>query len=207
MSRIILFNKPFQVLSQFTDAEGRQTLADFINQAGVYAAGRLDYDSEGLLLLTDDGRLQQQISHPRFKLEKTYWAQLDGQISSEAIAQLCRGVELKDGMTRPAKCRQIEPTAVWPRVPPIRQRNNDVTSWIELKISEGRNRQVRRMTAAVGFPTLRLIRMAIGNWQLNDLKPGQWRSEEVHLAKPANRPRSQHTSKSDAQRRPRRPRR
>ncbi len=187
MAKIVLLNKPFHVLSQFTDPEGRATLAGFIDQPNLYAAGRLDYDSEGLLLLTDDGKLQQQIADPKFKLEKTYWVQLEGQIDAAAISLLCRGVELKDGITRPARCRllqaaQAELAALWPRQPPIRQRNNDVTSWIELKIKEGRNRQVRRMTAAVGFPTLRLIRAAIGSWSLDGLQPGQHRTEQVHLA-------------------------
>ncbi|MEH6473059.1 MAG: pseudouridine synthase, partial [Halopseudomonas sp.] len=150
MSKIVLFNKPFQVLSQFTDSQGRDTLAKFIDQPGLYAAGRLDYDSEGLLLLTDDGKLQQQVTDPKFKLEKTYWVQLEGQIGDQAIKRLCQGVELKDGITRPARCRILDQPDLWPRVPPIRQRQNDVTCWVELKIKEGRNRQVRRMTAAVG---------------------------------------------------------
>ena len=214
MSQIILLNKPFQVLSQFTDAQGRQTLADFIAEKHVYCAGRLDYDSEGLLLLTGDGRLQQQITDPRFKLEKTYWVQLDGTISDQAIERLQKGVELKDGMTRPARCRRLAAPQVWPRVPPIRQRNNDITSWIELKIREGRNRQVRRMTAAVGFPTLRLIRQAIGNWSLNGLQPGQSRCENVHLpradARQQNSRRQAHasgTSKASSRQSPPRSRR
>lgn len=157
-------------------------MAQYIQQPGLYAAGRLDYDSEGLLLLTDNGKLQQQVSDPQYKLEKTYWVQLDGEISDAAIVQLSRGVELKDGITRPARCRRLAPPALWPRVPPIRQRNNDITCWIELKIREGRNRQVRRMTAAVGFPTLRLVRMAIGDWSLDGLQPGQSRTEQVPLA-------------------------
>ncbi|RDE24584.1 pseudouridine synthase [Motiliproteus coralliicola] len=195
MSRIVLLNKPFQVLSQFTDPNGRGTLADYIDQPGLYAAGRLDYDSEGLLVLTDDGRAQQQITDPKFKLEKTYWAQLEGEISDEAIEKLIKGVELKDGLTRPARCRRIEPTEPWPRNPPIRQRNNDVTCWIELKIREGRNRQVRRMTATVGHPTLRLIRVAIGPWQLKQLQPGQWRESQIHLprqSQPTARRNGQH---------------
>lgn len=194
MAQIILLNKPFQVLSQFTDSEGRNTLAQYINQPNLYPAGRLDYDSEGLLLLTDDGRLQQQIADPKFKLEKTYWVQVEGTISDTAIDRLCKGVELKDGVTRPAKCRRLQPSQtdpLWPRVPPIRQRNNDITSWIELKIKEGRNRQVRRMTAAAGHPTLRLIRVAIGSWSLDGLQPGQTRNEQAHLPQAKkNRPRS-----------------
>ncbi len=188
MAKIVLFNKPFQVLCQFTDPEGRNTLAKFIRQPGLYAAGRLDYDSEGLLLLTDDGKLQQQVCDPKFKLEKTYWVQLEGAITDAAIDRLAKGVVLKDGMTRPAKCRRIEPSALWPRVPPIRQRQNDITGWIELKIREGRNRQVRRMTAAVGFPTLRLVRVAIGSWTLESLQPGQSRTEQVHLAATTDTP-------------------
>lgn len=183
MSKILLFNKPFQVLSQFTDENNRATLKDYLAQhSGFYPAGRLDYDSEGLLLLTDDGVLQQQISAPRSNVYKTYWAQVEGEISTQAIAQLQNGVILKDGKTRPAKAKTIQEPAIWPRTPPIRQRQLIPTSWLELQICEGKNRQVRRMTAAVGFPTLRLIRAAIGDWHLNDLQPGQWRMQTVHLA-------------------------
>jgi 23S rRNA pseudouridine2457 synthase len=179
MSQLILFNKPFQVMTQFTDDQGRRTLADYIRQKGVYAAGRLDYDSEGLLLLTDDGVLQHQLSHPRHKMEKTYLAQVEGEISDTALAALRKGVELKDGMTAPAKAERIEDPELWPRNPPIRQRAQIPTSWIKLSITEGKNRQVRRMTAAVGFPTLRLIRTAIGRWSLDGLKPGEYRSIEA----------------------------
>jgi 23S rRNA pseudouridine2457 synthase len=196
MATIVLLNKPFHVLCQFTDPEGRNTLAQYIQQPGLYAAGRLDYDSEGLLLLTDNGKLQQQVSDPKFKLEKTYWVQLDGDISDAAIAQLSRGVELKDGITRPASCQRLASTELWPRTPPIRQRNNDVTSWIELKIREGRNRQVRRMTAAVGFPTLRLIRMAIGDWSLDGLLPGEWRCEQIKLSATGQQPTTQRPRRS-----------
>lgn len=178
------FNKPFQVLTQFTDhgsaAADRRTLADFIDVPGVYAAGRLDRDSEGLLLLTSDGQLQHRISHPGHKLKKTYWVQVDGDITEKAIKKLRRGVELKDGMTAPAEAKIIaEPASLWPRNPPVRFRAAIPTSWIELKISEGRNRQVRRMTAAVGFPTLRLIRYAIGSITLDGLSPGQYEKIET----------------------------
>ncbi|QBZ83121.1 Ribosomal large subunit pseudouridine synthase E [Hydrogenovibrio crunogenus] len=178
MSELLLFNKPFNVLCQFTDEpefrDQRQTLADFINQPGFYAAGRLDRDSEGLLLLTNDGKLQQHIANPKHKLPKTYLVQVEGDISKDAIRQLQQGVTLKDGLTRPAKARKIpEPKWLWPRNPPIRERKNIPTSWVELIITEGKNRQVRRMTAAVGFPTLRLIRTQIGDYQLKKLQPGE----------------------------------
>ncbi|MCW8922741.1 MAG: rRNA large subunit pseudouridine synthase E [Gammaproteobacteria bacterium] len=176
MSKIILFNKPYGVLCQFTDEAGRETLANYINEKNVYAAGRLDRDSEGLLILTDDGKLQNKITDPRYKLEKTYLAQVEGEISQQAVRQLQQGIKLKDGMTRPAKARVIkEPEWLWPRTPPIRERKNIPTSWIELKISEGKNRQVRRMTAAVGFPTLRLVRESIGDWKLEGLQPGEFK--------------------------------
>lgn len=187
MSEIILFNKPFQVLTQFTDNEGRKNLSDFIKRKGVYAAGRLDYDSEGLLILTDDGQLQHTLADPKFKLEKTYWAQVEGEIDDDALKQLRQGIELKDGVTRPASAKKISQPAIWPRTPPIRERLNKPTSWIELKITEGKNRQVRRMTAAVGFPTLRLIRAAIGTWTLENLQPGEHRIEEVHIPVSARR--------------------
>lgn len=175
MSRLVLFNKPYGVLSQFTDEQGRPTLKHYFVDDKIYPAGRLDFDSEGLLLLTDNGKLQQRISDPRFKLPKTYWAQVDGCISDEAIQQLQRGVQLKDGLTKPAKAQRIpEPENLWPRDPPIRYRAAIPTSWLELTISEGKNRQVRRMTAAVGFPTLRLIRCQIGNWSLGGLQPGDF---------------------------------
>lgn len=181
MSDIYLLNKPFNVLSTFTDPEDRATLAELISIPDIYAAGRLDYDSEGLLLLTSDGELQHRLANPKFKLEKSYWVQLEGEISEEALQQLRRGVELKDGKTRPAYAERLQPPDLWQRTPPIRERKNQPTSWIELRITEGKNRQVRRMTAAVGFPTLRLVRVAIGPWRVDGLQPGQWRKEQVNL--------------------------
>jgi len=187
MSEIYLLNKPFNVLSTFTDSEGRDTLSSYIKTPGVYAAGRLDYDSEGLLILTKDGALQHRLANPKFKLEKSYWVQLEGKISEAALQQLRRGVELKDGKTRPAHAERLTEPELWERNPPIRERKNQPTSWIELRISEGKNRQVRRMTAAVGFPTLRLVRVAIGPWRVDVLQPGEWRKEQVNL--PTEHPR------------------
>jgi 23S rRNA pseudouridine2457 synthase len=182
MARLILFNKPYDVLSQFTDARSptpRATLSDFIDLPGVYPAGRLDRDSEGLLLLTDDGRLQSRISDPRFKTAKTYLAQVEGEPDEAALEALRGGVVLSDGPTRPASARRIEDPLLWPRNPPVRFRKTVADCWIELTIAEGRNRQVRRMTAAVGHPTLRLVRQRIGDWSLGDLAPGEWRAISV----------------------------
>ncbi|HEY5133470.1 MAG TPA: pseudouridine synthase [Candidatus Krumholzibacteriaceae bacterium] len=174
--RLILFNKPFRVLCQFSGARpGRATLADFIDVPGVYPAGRLDYDSEGLLLLTDWGPLQHLITDPRRKTPKTYLVQVEGEPERAALERLRRGVRLQDGMTGPAQARLIEPPVVWPREPSVRFRKNIPTAWIELTITEGRNRQVRRMTAAVGHPALRLIRVRVGEWELGSLVPGEWR--------------------------------
>ncbi|RCL85526.1 pseudouridine synthase [Hyphomonas sp.] len=180
MTRLIAFNKPFNVLSQFTDkstlASSRETLSDYMDVPRVYPAGRLDRDSEGLLLLTDDGKLQARISDPKAKMAKVYWAQIEGIPDDKALQALRSGVDLNDGRTAPAKVRRMdEPEDLWPRDPPIRFRKSVPDCWIELTIIEGRNRQVRRMTAAVGHPTLRLVRAQIGDWTLNGLAPGEWR--------------------------------
>ncbi len=175
-NQLILFNKPYRVLTQFTDRSGRSTLADYVPVPNVYPAGRLDYESEGLLLLTNVGWLQAAISEPKYKLPKEYWAQVEGIPTDAALAALASGVELKDGLTRPARASLIDPPPIWPRVPPIRERQQIPDRWIELTIHEGRNRQVRRMTAAVGYPTLRLVRHAIGPWRIDELQPGEWRA-------------------------------
>ena len=171
----VLFNKPFNVLCQFTDKEGRKTLTDYIPIKNVYAAGRLDYDSEGLLILTDDGKLQNLISDPNNKLEKTYWVQVEGIPNEESLNKLRKGILLKDGMTKPAIANLISEPIIQERNPPIRERKNIPTSWIKLKISEGRKRQVRRMTAAIGHPTLRLIRYSIGDWTIANLNSGNYK--------------------------------
>lgn len=183
MTRLILFNKPYDVLSQFTDpgvpGQGtsglRRTLSDFVSVPAVYPAGRLDLDSEGLMLLTDDGRLQARIADPRFKLAKTYLVQVEGAPDPAALERLRRGVTLNDGPTRPAEAEAIDPPALWPRDPPVRFRKSVPDHWLRLTLREGRNRQVRRMTAAVGLPTLRLVRWTIGPWSLDGLAPGEWR--------------------------------
>ena len=185
MPKILLLNKPFNVLCQFTDDGGRPHLGDFINDEQYkryYAAGRLDRDSEGLVLLTDNGALQNHIAHPRYKMPKTYWVQVEGTITIQALTKLENGVELKDGMTKPAQAKIMNPPNAWERIPPIRQRKNIPTSWVELTLTEGRNRQVRRMTAATGFPTLRLIRYGIGKYSIADIKPGEY--TPAHMALP-----------------------
>lgn len=182
MARLILFNKPHGVLPQFTDRGSettRATLSDFIAIPGVYPAGRLDRDSEGLMLLTDDGQLQARIAEPKFKMPKTYLVQVEGDVSEDALTQLRRGVRLKDGVTLPAEAERIEAPDLWPRDPPVRFRKSVPDCWLELTIREGRNRQVRRMTAAVGNPTLRLVRRQIGEWALDDIQPGEWREISV----------------------------
>lgn len=179
-TKLIAFNKPYQVLTKFTDESDRETLKNYIDIPDVYPAGRLDYNSEGLLLLTNNGQLQSKITEPKYNVAKTYWAQVEGTTSQEQLKKLRHGVMLKDGLTKRAKVKSIlEPDNLWPRNPPIRWRKNISTSWIQITITEGKNRQVRRMTAAVGLPTLRLIRIQIGPWKLGDLQPGKFKFLEI----------------------------
>lgn len=182
--RLLILNKPFNVLTQFSDDQGRPTLKDFVDIPEVYPAGRLDRDSEGLLLLTNDGRLQARIAHPKNRMSKTYWVQVEGMPAPEHIQKLSEGVLLNDGPTLPAQVSVMEEPALWERQPPVRFRKSVPTSWMELTIHEGRNRQVRRMTAAVGLPTLRLIRVRVGPWKLDGLQPGEWREVPATLVTP-----------------------
>lgn len=183
MGRLILFNKPYGVLSQFTPEAGHQSLADYIPLPGIYPAGRLDADSEGLLVLTDDGRLQKRIADPRYKMAKTYWAQVEGVPADAVLRQLESGIDLDEFITLPCRARLIDPPpGLWPRDPPIRERKAIPTTWLEIVLREGKNRQVRRMTAKAGHPTLRLIRFAIGPWTVRGLVPGEWRWAESGLA-------------------------
>lgn len=189
MSQLYLLHKPFRMLSQFTDTPGeggmkRATLADIIEVPGIYAAGRLDYDSEGLLLLSDDGELIHRITDPRHKQPKTYRIQVEGCPDSQALQKLREGVSLKDGLTRPAKVRRLDGSGLPERIPALDPKRHPITTWLELTISEGRNRQVRRMTAHIGHPTLRLVRVAVGRWRLDDLSPGEWRRETLHAPRP-----------------------
>ncbi len=188
MGRLILFNKPYEVLCQFSPSPGRQTLKDFISVPAVYPAGRLDANSEGLVVLTDDGRLQHRISDPRHKLAKTYWVQVNGVPTPQALAQLASGIDLGDFVTQPARARLApEPDWLWPRQPPVRYRKSIPTCWVELALTEGKNRQIRRMTAAVGYPTLRLIRFSIGAWSLAGIPSGEWRELTLPHASRATR--------------------
>ncbi len=180
-SRLLVLNKPFDVLTQFNDDQGRATLKDFVDVPGVYPAGRLDRDSEGLLLLTNDGGLQARIADPKHKLAKTYWVQVEGDPSEAQLQQLRDGVQLNDGPTLPAEARFLDTPELWERNPPVRFRKSIPTAWLELVIREGRNRQVRRMTAAVGLPTLRLVRVRIGPWSLDGLQPGEWKEADARL--------------------------
>jgi 23S rRNA pseudouridine2457 synthase len=195
MSRVILLNKPYAVLCQFRAADGRQTLKDFIAVPAVYPAGRLDADSEGLVVLTGDGQLQHRISAPEHKMLKTYFVQVEGVPTAADLQKLARGIDLGDYISRPARAESAdEPAWLWPRQPPIRFRRNKPTSWLKISIGEGKNRQVRRMTAAVGLPTLRLVRYAVGAWNIDGLTPGNWREVEVDSRQPAH-PQMHHRGK------------
>ncbi|EXJ15459.1 pseudouridine synthase [Imhoffiella purpurea] len=206
MARLVLFNKPYGVLSQFSGSPPGSggALADYLPLPGIYPAGRLDKDSEGLLLLTDDGGLQHRISHPRHKEWKTYWVQIEGTPEEEQLAQLRQGVMLNDGPTKPARAKRLMEPDLWPRDPPVRFRKRVPTAWIEIGLREGRNRQIRRMTAAVGLPTLRLVRVAIGQWRLDDLDPGQYRVIQVASANGTERRARSRGAKRPQSQRPRR---
>lgn len=194
MAKIILLNKPFNVLCQFTDNDGRATLADFVTEKKIYPAGRLDYDSEGLVILTDNGVLQHRISHPKTKMPKTYWVQVEGSPTEQSLEPLRTGTVLKDGRCLPAQVELIPEPNIWVRLPPIRQRKAIPTAWLQLIITEGRNRQVRRMTASIGFPTLRLIRVKIGEWSIDALKPGE--SQQIAVPAPVSKSsRPKHTNR------------
>jgi len=182
MVDLVVFNKPYGILSQFSDHDGHLGLKSYIKLPGIYPMGRLDRDSEGLLLLSNDGKLQAKISDPKYKMEKVYLVQVEGEITTAAIKSLMSGVMLNDGMTLPAKAQKLTEPLVWPREPPIRFRKNSPTSWLELRIKEGRNRQVRRMTASIGFPALRLIRKSIGPWKLGSIKSGEYRHQKINLS-------------------------
>ena len=214
MTRLIQFNKPFGVLPQFTDRKSpteRPTLSLYIDIPGVYPAGRLDRDSEGLMLLTDDGGLQAKIAHPKNKMDKTYWVQVEGDPTGRDLEPLRKGLQLNDGPTRPAQARLIEAPKLWERDPPVRFRKSIPDRWLEIVISEGRNRQVRRMTAAIGLPTLRLVRVGIGPWRLGNLHPGEWQDAPMHRVPPAGvspkvRPDRAPGEKPRRPRKPRKPR-
>jgi len=202
MSRLLLFNKPFQVLSQFTDPSGRATLADYVPVKDVYPVGRLDYDSEGLMLLTDSGAWQHALAHPKNKVNKHYWVQVEGDPDDAQLQALRNGVELKDGPASAVSVRLLdkEPPGLWPRTPPVRFRKSVPDRWLELVINEGRNRQVRRMTAAVGLPTLRLIRHRIGDYSLGNLQPGQWHGRDLPPKPPGHRPKPKRTGRKPPRR-------
>lgn len=202
MAKLLILNKPFQVLSQFTTDADKQTLADYIPDNKVYPAGRLDFDSEGLLLLTDNGQLQAKISDPRYKLTKTYWVQVEGEATQEHCDQLCWGVELKDGPAAALSAKLLPAPQLWDRNPPIRVRQSIPDSWIEITIAEGRNRQVRRMTAAVNLPTLRLVRTQVGDWGLDGLQPGEYRQLEVPSAQQSRKLQSGRKSRPKPFRKP-----